>query len=143
LKLERRINERTEELQKAKELTEAASKSKSIFLANMSHEIRTPMNGVLGMLQLLNLTKLDKEQIEYVEAIKTSAGHLLNIINDILDLSKIEAGRLTIDKGVLNIKEVFTGVITIFKVILKDSNVKLKWAMPTTQSAELIAVKQI
>ena len=82
-----------------KELTEArqqallASKVKSEFLANMSHEIRTPMNGILGFITLMNKTRLTEEQSDYVDTIKKSANNLLSIINDILDISKIEAGK--------------------------------------------------
>lgn len=85
------------ELQKAKEIAETASKTKSDFLANMSHEIRTPMNGILGTLQLLQDSKLTESQLEYVSIAYNSGESLLALLNDILDFSKIEAGKMDLE----------------------------------------------
>jgi PAS domain S-box-containing protein len=90
--------QREEDLVRARNAADAANLAKSSFLANMSHEIRTPMNGVLGMLQLLSESGLSSEQQHYADVAQTSAQTLLALIDDILDLSKIEAGKVTLEK---------------------------------------------
>ncbi|HBC87872.1 MAG TPA: hypothetical protein DCZ94_13030 [Lentisphaeria bacterium] len=120
---ERKAYERS--LKQAMESAESANKAKSEFLANMSHEIRTPMNSILGMAELLQSSKLSPEQVEYATAICTSSRMLLSLINDILDMSKIEAGKLDIQKEPLDMLETIEDVVHINSVAAAEKRLRL------------------
>ncbi|MBE0443010.1 GAF domain-containing hybrid sensor histidine kinase/response regulator [Psychrobacter sp. AOP29-E1-7] len=104
-----------------------ANKMKSSFLANMSHEIRTPMNGIIGMVEMLSETKLSIEQQEYVDNIKVSNEHLMAIINGILDLSKVESGKMTIDAIPINLSGLCNEVVSLFAVRARQRGLVLDY----------------
>jgi len=114
-----------EELKKARDDAERMSRTKGEFLANMSHEIRTPMNGVIGTLQLLEDTKLNETQREYVEIAYKSADSLMSILNDILDLSKIEAGQLEFEAIPFDLREVVNDVVVLHSLKAEQMGIYL------------------
>ncbi len=115
-----------EDLRHARDMAEKSAKIKGEFLANMSHEIRTPMNGILGLLHIVLDSELTKTQRDYLEKTDQSAKNLLRIINDILDLSKIEAGKLDIEEVEFSIKEIASELDTIFAVKIQEQGISLK-----------------
>ena len=127
-KLTKEIKERKklqEKLIKAKELADAANKSKSEFLANMSHEIRTPMNAIVGFTELLNEQLEEPRLKSYVKTIQSASNTLLTLINDILDLSKIEAGKLKIEKKPTNLFHLTNEISSIFTMSVQKKGLEL------------------
>ncbi|MDM8525105.1 ATP-binding protein [Desulfococcaceae bacterium HSG8] len=122
--LEELVAERTKELKEAKNKAEAANRAKSDFLSNMSHELRTPLNAVTGFSELLSSMVFNKKQKSYLDAIKTAGKSLLILINDILDLSKIEAGKLEIQYASVNPRMIFKEIEMIFKMKITGKNLE-------------------
>jgi signal transduction histidine kinase/DNA-binding response OmpR family regulator len=116
-------------LLRAKEQAERADREKSDFLANMSHEIRTPMNAVLGFAELLKGISTTAKQRQYIDAIDTSGKALMSLINDILDLSKIEAGRLELMLKPMSLRGVFQDILTIFAQQAGERGIKLGYTL--------------
>jgi two-component system sensor histidine kinase EvgS len=117
---------RSEELARARDLAEAASRAKDDFLAMMSHEIRTPMNGVLGLVEVLERTRLNADQGEMLGMIHESAGALLQILDDLLDYSKIEAGRLTIEAEPIDMRELVDNAVGLLAGRAHEKGLKVR-----------------
>ncbi len=135
------------ELQKAKDAAEAASRSKSQFLANMSHEIRTPMNAIIGFTELLNEQVTDPRLKSFVKTIQSAGNSLLLLINDILDLSKIEAGKMDIEKTAINPHYLFAELSDVFMVNVRkkglDMAVEVAPEIPESLMLDAVRLRQV
>lgn len=123
--LDRQVKERTQALEQAKEDAEAANRAKSAFLANMSHELRTPMNGVLGMAHIIRRGGVTPKQADQLDMLEASGKHLVEIINAILDISKIEAGKVTLEQTELYLGAIVTDIATMLTPSAEIKNLKL------------------
>jgi signal transduction histidine kinase/ActR/RegA family two-component response regulator len=141
------LEQNQRELVQAKVVAESANRAKSEFLANMSHEIRTPMNGIIGMAQLLRFSILDAEQLEYLDGLELSTRNLLFLINDILDLSRIEAGKMVIDQELFNIRQSIDEVLLTQKCIMDGKGLQCRLNLPDELPAimrgDVLRFKQI
>jgi signal transduction histidine kinase/CheY-like chemotaxis protein len=124
-RLEDLVAERTAELEQARDRSEAASRAKTAFLANMSHEIRTPLNGVLGMAHLLRRSQLTDKQKDQVSKILIAGQHLLEILNDVLDLAKIEAGKLPVVEVPVSVDAVLQNVVSMMQSRIDEKGLQL------------------
>ncbi len=147
LELEDKVAERTAELAKAKDIAEAASRSKSDFLAKMSHEIRTPMNGIIGTTEILINSGLNDAQREIVKIIQNSGSSLLHIINDILDFSKIEAGKQELCERTFSLRKLVKSIILHFSLEAENKDLKLRFHIeddvPDIFRADDIKLRQV
>ncbi|WP_052055840.1 hybrid sensor histidine kinase/response regulator [Myxosarcina sp. GI1] len=138
--LEHRVEERTVEFLKAKKTAETASRAKSEFLSNMSHELRTPLNGILGYAQILQRDRsLTSQQIRGINVIYSSGNHLLTLINDILDISKIEAGKLELFNTDIELEPFFAGLEDIVRMRAIEKNISFASQAVTPLPTGIIA----
>ena len=139
--------ELTEHFRATQILAERANRGKSQFLANMSHELRTPFNSILGMLHLLKTTGLNAEQTDYVQTVDTSAKHLLNILNDILDISALEAGKINIQGQAEHLPTLLGDVEAVMRPLAKDKYLNFDFhvdaGIPTWGYVDATRFKQI
>ncbi len=145
--LEQLVLSRTVELENARNEADSANRAKSSFLANMSHELRTPMSAVLGMLNLLQKTTLTRQQLDYASKSEAAAKSLLSLLNDILDLSKVEAGKLTLDPVPFRMDRLISELSLILSANVGGKNVEVLFdvdaALPKVVLGDSLRLKQV
>ncbi len=141
------LEKMTEDLRDAHFRAETANRSKSQFLANMSHELRTPFNGLMGMLGLLQGTSLNAQQADYIQTAQASANHLLTLLNDILDLSALETGKMTLKPAAMKVERLLSDVNALMQPQAKEKGLEFQIQLPDVALPTLYAdetrVKQI
>jgi len=130
--------EALEKIRHAKHIAEDATKAKSEFLANMSHELRTPMNSIMGMTYLALQTDLDEQQQNYLQKIDSASKNLLGIINDILDVSKIEAGKMTLEKAPFELESILENISDLFTFKIQEKGLELLFHIDTEMPSSFI-----
>jgi CheY-like chemotaxis protein len=134
-------------LQEAKEIAEKATETKTNFLSNISHEIRTPMNAIMGLTELLVPQEKDPEKLEYLQAIQYSSDNLLRLINDLLDLNKMEANKMALDHSPVAIRELLHQFEKVMRYLIRDRSVDIQLviddSLPAWVSGDQVRLNQI